>query len=653
MMNNLLRRSFIFGAAMSVATSLSAQSLRDGLEIYIPFDEGTGNEASDLSGNDRSMFPENNLFPGAEVNWSGGRFGGSAKFNYDYFMTSPDYLGIGDDAARTISFWVRLGPDDNNPNGAGGAVIGWGINATGQRMHVKFHGIRDGEGVIRQHARTENQGGNNFGNSLPFNDGNWHHYVSVFDPEVDANDDGILAAVGDFDHYIDGELESKSGGVGNPVLTNISEEEGAQPLSVGGSYFLTRLCDTRIDDFRVYNRALSVDEIQALSRGEDADGPPAVDIISKIESEEMVSTDKRIDLTDTTLGDETVAQADLWLELKGHSVAGETTFEGDENAWTGSFTDLEKNKVYQGKIGATDSMGRSYSFDFTFDTISLDNYAIEAEDFNFDGGEFFDNPVPCETPGGSEANCYFDRVSEIGIDANDDGTDDRPTDDNVDFDAFLDNGYRFGSGALKDELVDTWTSGDSLRAKFMDVGEGIRDFEIERVNTGEWYNYTRNITQGTYQIFLRARVRADQTLSLGTVSGATSSNQTVTELGQFSVSSTGGSYGFFPLKDDQGRDLVMALGGEQTLRLTAVQADNNVDLNYMMFVPATLSVKPQEITLNIASTGDQITLSWEGDGGQLQKSDQVNGNWENVSTTGNSHTITADQSAGFFRIVAP
>ena len=132
-------------------------------------------------------------------------------------------------------------------------------------------------------------------------------------------------------------------------------------------------------------------------------------------------------------------------------------------------------------------------------------------------------------------------MSEIGIDANDDGTDDRPTDDNVDFDAFLDNGYRFESGALKDELVDTWKSGDSLRAKFMDVGEGIRDFEIERVNTGEWYNYTRNITQGTYQIFLRARVRAHQTLSLGTVSGATSSNQTVTELGQFSVSSTGGS----------------------------------------------------------------------------------------------------------------
>jgi len=123
MMNKLLRRSFIFGAAMSVATSLSAQSLRDGLEIYIPFDEGTGNKASDLSGNNRSMFPENNLFPGAEVNWSGGRFGGSAKFNYDYFMTSPDYLGIGDDAARTISFWVRLGPDDNNPNGAGGAVL--------------------------------------------------------------------------------------------------------------------------------------------------------------------------------------------------------------------------------------------------------------------------------------------------------------------------------------------------------------------------------------------------------------------------------------------------------------------------------------------------------------------------------------------------
>jgi len=638
---------------MLIATSLSAQSLRDGLEIYIPFDEGTGNEATDASGNDRSMFPENELFPDAAVNWSGGRFGGSAKFNYDYFMTSPDYLGIEGDAARTVSFWVRLGPDDNNPNGAGGAVIGWGINATGQRMHVKFHGIADEEGIIRQYPRTENQGGNNFGNSLPFNDGNWHHFVAVYDPEVDANDDGIFAAVGDFDHYIDGELETKNGGVGNPMLTNINVDEGAQPLSVGGSYFLTRLCDTRIDDFRVYSRALSLDEILALSQGEDVDGPPAVDITSKIESEELVSTDTPIEFNVTPLGGATVAQGDIWLELNGQSLIDDTTFEGDENGWSGSFTGLEKNKVYKGKIGATDSMGRSYSFDFTFDTISLDNYAIEAEDFNFGGGEFFNNPVPCETPGGSAANCYFDRVSEIGIDANDDDTDDRPTDDNADFDAFLDNGYRFGSGAFKDELVDTWASGDSLRTKFIDAGDGIRDFEVERVNTGEWYNYTRSIPQGTYQILLRARVRADQTLSLGTVSGATTANQTVTDLGQFNVSSTGGSYGFFPLKNEQGNDLVLEFDGEQTLRLTAVDADGNVDLNYMMFVPATISVEPQEVTLNIATAGDQITLNWEGDGGQLQKSDKVNGVWGNVSSTGNSHTITADQIAEFYRIVAP
>jgi hypothetical protein len=652
-MKNLMSRSLILSATILAATSISAQSLRDGLEIYIPFDEGTGNEASDTSGNGRSMFPENDLFPGTEVNWSGGRFGGSAKFNYDYFMTAPDYLGIGGDAARTISFWVRTGPGDNNPNGASGAVIGWGINARGQRMHVKFHGIRDEEGVIRQYARTENQGGNNYGNSLPFNDGNWHHYVSVFDPEVDSNEDGIFAAVGDFDHYIDGELETKTGGVGNPVVTNINVDEGAEPLSVGGSYFLTRLCDTRIDDFRIYSRALSVDEIQALSRGEDVDGPPAVDIISKIESEELVSTDTPIDFTVIPLGGATVAQEDIWLELNGSSVISETTFEGDENGWTGSFTGLEKNKVYQGKIGSTDSQGRTYSFDFSFDTISLDNYSIEAEDFNFGGGDFFNNPVPCETPGGSEANCYFDRVSEIGIDANDDDTDDRPTDDNADFDAFLTSGYRFGSGAFKDELVDTWVSGDSLRNKFIEAGEGIRDFDVERVNTGEWYNYTRDIPQGTYQILLRARVRADQSLSLGTVTGSATTNQSVSNLGQFSVSSTGGRYGFFPLKDEQDKDLVLEISGEQTLRLTANEADGNVDLNYMMFVPATISVEPQEVTLNIATSGDQVTLTWEGNGGQLQKSDRVNGEWLNVTTTANSHTITADQSAEFFRIITP
>ena len=130
-------------------------------------------------------------------------------------------------------------------------------------------------------------------------------------------------------------------------------------------------------------------------------------------------------------------------------------------------------------------------------------------------------------------------------------------------------------------------------------------------------------------------------------------NQTVNSLGQFDISSTGGRYQFFPLKDENGRDLVLEYGGEQTLRLTALEADGNVDLNYLMFVPADLATEPVEVELMIAAEGDSITLSWEGEGGLLQKSSSVNGPWEAVNTNGNSHIVTTDQSAEFFRLVAP
>ena len=97
----------------------------------------------------------------------------------------------------------------------------------------------------------------------------------------------------------------------------------------------------------------------------------------------------------------------------------------------------------------------------------------------------------------------------------------------------------------------------------------------------------------------------------------------------------------------------MEYGGEAQGLLAALNADGNVDLNYIMFVPATISQEPVEVELMIAADGTQVTLSWEGDGGVLQTSASVNGPWSNVNVTGNSHTVSADQSEAFFRVVAP
>ena len=73
-MMKIRQRMRCFGvvcAGMMLAQSLAGQSLRDGLEVYLTFDEGAGNVANDASGNDREMVPADNLFPGAVVDCGG------------------------------------------------------------------------------------------------------------------------------------------------------------------------------------------------------------------------------------------------------------------------------------------------------------------------------------------------------------------------------------------------------------------------------------------------------------------------------------------------------------------------------------------------------------------------------------------------------
>ena len=583
-MKRVLLPVVLASAGALICHTVSGQSLRDGLEVYLSFDEGQGNVANDLSGNEREMVPEANLFPGALIDWSGGKFGGSAKFNRDYMLHSPfEYYGIGDDNPRTVSFWIKTEWQAANSS-AIGALVGWGVNAGRQRIHIKMNGGTDGDGNVVQYIRTENQGGNNFGQTLPINDGEWHHIISVFDPDVDANEDGIFAAVGDFDHYVDNELETKGGGVGNPVETNINPDEGAVPLTLGGGYFpnidAARLSEARIDEFRLYSRALSSAEIKTLFEGGDVDGPPAVEILNDIEGAELVDASNPIEFVVRPQGEATVSAGGVSLRLNGVDHSAELEIESVASGLSGRFNGLKENVVYQGQIGATDSAGRTYSFDFSFDTISEDNFTIEAEDFDFGGGNFIDNPTLCRTPGGSN-RCYFDQVSEAGVDASDSVDDDRPSDSDDDFITFTDSAYRFGPGVVREEEVDTWLSGDRVRSKFSDANDDeIVDFDVERVSTGEWMNYTRTFEEGTYQIILRARTRAPQSFELSRVDGSE-----LVKLGDLSTGVTGTGYGFTQLRDESGAVVTVSLSGKQTLRLTATDADQNVDLNYLMFIP--------------------------------------------------------------------
>ncbi len=213
------------------------------MQGYWSFDEGEGAIAADSSGNGRTA----ETLSGALV-WTDGKFGQALDFDGASSLHTPGYYGVGGNTPRTISMWIKT--DWEVPNG-NTALVGYGVSANEQKWHFKIETSTKG-------LRTENQGGNNFG-EVVVNDGQWHHVVSVF-PEGGE-------VIGDVIHYIDGVPdEAKNGGLTRPVNTETNPDNGARTFSIGSAFQADaeRFTQGVMDDVAIWDRALSADEIAQL-----------------------------------------------------------------------------------------------------------------------------------------------------------------------------------------------------------------------------------------------------------------------------------------------------------------------------------------------------------------------------------------------------
>jgi len=561
------------GLAAGLALALTAAgpvalaqgvNLNQGLVLYLTFDEGTGDRAGDASGNLRPAgvhaAPQ---FADKQVLWTDGRFGKAVDFDGTYFLSVPDYFGIGGKAPRSISLWVNTFTAPSTTT----VLVGWGPNVAQQRWHFKFEGSN---GAIR----TENQGGNNYG-SIPVADANWHHVVCVF-PEGGA-------VIGDVNHYVDGVLDPvKSGGLTNPVNT-VADAVNGRAVSVGGSPFDAgfRYAITMIDDVRVYDRVLTPEEIAALAQGQGvlSGAPPMIVPAAGIENNPFVDPAGGLQCQVQAVGAAAVQPGGVMLKVNDQDVTAQANLTGGGASVSIAYAGLELNQTYTVEVRATDNGGLIGVRRWSFSTYSQANFVIEAEDYNFGGGKFIDDPVLCNTLGGGP-NCYFDRISQPGIDSFDSRG---ASDDTANFDLV----YRYSSsGPVREEQFDTYQSTDQPRAKHTQAG--ISDYEVNLLNAGDWANYTRQFpTAEAFRILLRARAGARQVVRLERVTtSASGPDQQVVLLGAFVVPASA-SYVFVPLTDLAGeKALTVKLTGQQTLRLTAVEANNNVNLNYLMFLPA-------------------------------------------------------------------
>jgi hypothetical protein len=209
------------------------------LVAWWKLDEGKGTTVVDYSGNNN-----HGKFTFGEVEWVEGIDGGALQFPSGWVEMS-EYVGVLGTQNRTVTAWI-------NTTGYGD-YISWGENVNTQKWIGR---VQDdpSSGTVGA-LRTECSGGYIIGSTV-LTDGQWHHVTSVL--EVVGQSD-----IMDIKLYVDGVRELISGSQAIDVNT-VSE---GRKVWLGEGHH-NRLFPGLVDDVRIYEKALSQDEIKLLMRGD-------------------------------------------------------------------------------------------------------------------------------------------------------------------------------------------------------------------------------------------------------------------------------------------------------------------------------------------------------------------------------------------------
>lgn len=327
-----------------------------------------------------------------------------------------------------------------------------------------------------------------------------------------------------------------------------------------------------------------------------------------------------LSFTATTLGENTISEDGIQLILNGADVSDQLVIGGNEQNREVQFDALVANQFYTGVIRVSDQADRMSEVNLSFDTFEESQAAarvIEAEDYNYGdgvcdfvrflfsmpstfGGKFQEGPPPGDPNDVSNFPPQEDGYAHLtgfpGADFNDTTASPPP------FDELEKHLYRGCDG------VGTQVSGDFLRPKY--VQAGVDDYAVSDIANEEWMNYTRTFVDGTYQVYLRASAATEQLLRLDLVSGDTSQpGQTTEPLGFFKIPPSASGYQYVLLSEEDGVTPIFAqLSGEQTVRLTAVEVDESLKCNFLLFSALEAQGAPPTITLTSPEEGSEFAI---------------------------------------------
>jgi hypothetical protein len=235
---------FMFSFSLFVLSSplgqhLSASPLLDvttGLVGYWKFDEGVGTTAADSSGNNNT---------GTLVNsptWTTGKIGNALSFNgVNSYVNVGSPTVLNDLQSFTYSLWI-------NPRSLGQSIYGGVLIEKAGGSGFKRFTLANNIGQNFR-GEVETTGStvivNSTLNTVSLNQ--WQHVVMTYD------DTTKTATI-----YKNGTLLSSGTGGGSLI------SEAVGNLIIGNNAATSRTFDGSIDDVRIYNRALTASDIQAL-----------------------------------------------------------------------------------------------------------------------------------------------------------------------------------------------------------------------------------------------------------------------------------------------------------------------------------------------------------------------------------------------------
>ena len=322
------------------------------------------------------------------------------------------------------------------------------------------------------------------------------------------------------------------------------------------------------------------------------------------------------------------------LTLDGNDVSSNLVITGSASTRNVVYPTLLPNAIHLAIIAATNSLGHGILVTNRFDTFSEQNYMVEAEDYDYGGGQFIADWFP---------DAYADYNGPF------------PATTNIDYQHITlnDEQFHYRSDGIPQDYLGLH---DWVRSNF--VYSGGQDFVLTYFGVTDWANYTRDYPVGGFYVYIRSS--GDQQFSMyldQVVSGAGTVNQVTKRLGHFGGfgrAPTYITYDWVPLTDDGlAAPAVVKLNGLTTLRLTT---SGNCNPNYFMLVPAA------GITLRATASAGNTVLSFPSQAGVnyrvFYRTNLTAGNWTLLTTVLGNGAVksVSDPATGtgrFYRVTAP